>query len=56
MATKFMTWVCGYCNQKKEMSQGQNIWNFTDQAIAHPIGYCSEECIKHAQVEIELRK
>jgi len=54
--TKQMKWRCGYCEEWKEMSTAQMVWNFTDKSYAHPIGFCSEACIKHAQVEIELRK
>jgi hypothetical protein len=54
MTTKPMTWFCSWCHEAKQMNSHTMIWNFNDQLFADPIGYCSEECIKHALVRKEM--
>ena len=53
--TKPMRFICGWCNEAVEMTKENNIWNFTDPRFAHPIGYCSEACIKQELSWIEKR-
>ena len=55
MTTKSMKWFCSWCHEAKEMNSYTMIWNFVNESFADPIGYCSEECIKHAQVRKEMQ-
>jgi hypothetical protein len=54
MTTKPMLIICSWCKSKTPMNTNKMWWNFEDPKWADPIGYCSEECIKYAQVQKEL--
>lgn len=44
--TGFMKIVCGECQEKFPMYPNRLWYNFTDEKFAHPIGFCSPECLE----------
>lgn len=48
MTTKWMTMVCSQCKVTVDLTPEFKIWNFQDETLAHPIGYCSMECCEIA--------